>query len=226
LVIDSALTDKGVNTSEALSSGLIKISNLSIGETANLLFSQSASNTSVVKKVIGTGSEQTLQLSQVDLATLGNGTISVSVVNSDSAGNTSATATGSFVLDTIAPSINGITGNYQIVHGATLPNLSNLVFSNIGAGTSTEQLTLSLVATGGTLDFSNLTSDKFSNTNDTLTAINAGTSFKIDGTAANLTTDFSHVFFNATAGASSSLSITIADQAGNTSTASYNFTVI
>ncbi|MDD5053110.1 MAG: Ig-like domain-containing protein, partial [Sulfuricurvum sp.] len=58
---------------------------------------------SVTKTVTATGSAQTIALASGDLTTLGDGTISVSAVATDTAGNPSTAGTGSFVLDTVTP---------------------------------------------------------------------------------------------------------------------------
>jgi hypothetical protein len=59
----------------------------------------------VTRNVTGTGSSQAVALTAGDVATLGNGTVSVAASQTDAAGNpqTAAPATASFTLDTAAP---------------------------------------------------------------------------------------------------------------------------
>jgi hypothetical protein len=57
----------------------------------------------VIKTVTGTGSALGVVLAAGDLTTLTNGTINVSAVATDTAGNISSAGTTSFTLDTVAP---------------------------------------------------------------------------------------------------------------------------
>ncbi|MEN7538764.1 hypothetical protein [Aurantiacibacter flavus] len=63
----------------------------------------SSANGSVEITLNADGSSQPLVLSEADLATLGDGEVSVSVMTTDAAGNESGTATTSFTIDTVAP---------------------------------------------------------------------------------------------------------------------------
>lgn len=104
ITLNSSLTSYNVNRTEALTSGLIRIDGVNSGETAELTISRSANNSSVIKSYTGDGNQISVDLSAIDLATLGNGTINLSVVKKDVAGNTSPSSTNSFILDTLAPS--------------------------------------------------------------------------------------------------------------------------
>ena len=119
LSLDNSLTSNNVNRAEALTSGLIKVGSLASGETAEITLSRSSSNSSVVKYITGNGNEQAVPLTAQDLATLGNGTISVSVVKKDAAGNTSTTTSNTFALDTLAPSSPMLSLATGISDGAT-----------------------------------------------------------------------------------------------------------
>ncbi len=119
LTLDNSLTSNNVNRSEALTSGLIKISGVATGEIAEVTLSRTSINSSVVKYLNGNGNEQSLALNAQDLAILGNGTINVSVVKKDAAGNTSTSASNSFTLDTLAPSSPMLSLAAGIADGAT-----------------------------------------------------------------------------------------------------------
>ena len=84
------------------------------------------------------GAAQAVVLTVGDLTTLGNGSVSVSAVATDVAGNPSSAGTISFKLDSVAPTITGFTtsvadGTY--VTGATIP-LTATVSEQVQAGGS------------------------------------------------------------------------------------------
>lgn len=104
LTLDSNLANNSVNYTEALTAGLIKVNGINSGDSVDIILTRSSNNSKVVKTLNGTGSELSISLSPLDIAMLGNGTINVSAVSKDAAGNTSTSANGSFTLDTLAPS--------------------------------------------------------------------------------------------------------------------------
>ncbi|MEK7810635.1 MAG: Ig-like domain-containing protein, partial [Pseudomonadota bacterium] len=73
------------------------------GSAVSVTFTNAA-NVSVTVALVGTGVAQAVALAAGDLATLGNGTITVSATTTDVAGNVSnVSAPASFILDTLAP---------------------------------------------------------------------------------------------------------------------------
>jgi hypothetical protein len=68
---------------------------------------------SVTKTILGTGAAQPVVLTSADVATLGDGTITVTAVQTDAAGNVQIVpaATTSFTLDTIAAVVTNVTSS-------------------------------------------------------------------------------------------------------------------
>jgi hypothetical protein len=100
----------------------------------------------VTKTVTGTGAAQAVTLLAGDLGTLTDGTISVSAVATDAAGNASPAGSTSFVLDTKAPTVTAVTDNItaSVTNGAI--NFS-VTFSEAVSGVSASSFT----ATNGTV---------------------------------------------------------------------------
>jgi hypothetical protein len=92
----------------------------------------------VTRSFIGNGVGQPVTLSGADLTTLGDGVVNVSATQADAAGNTSAAATTSFTLDTIAPASPFITGLVDDVAAFV---------GNVAAGGRTNDNTLRIVGT-------------------------------------------------------------------------------
>jgi hypothetical protein len=74
---------------------------------------------SVVKTLTGTGAAQPVVLTAGDVATLGNGGIGVSAIQTDQAGNAGTFATNSIVIDTVAPAAPALALGNGIWGGAT-----------------------------------------------------------------------------------------------------------
>ncbi|MCW2349248.1 FG-GAP-like repeat-containing protein [Sphingobium sp. B12D2B] len=75
----------------------------------------------VVRTVIGTGSAQAVTLDASQLTTLGNGTVTVTATATDAVGNISATsASTTFVLDTVNPTVVLSTGSGANTNSATV----------------------------------------------------------------------------------------------------------
>ncbi|MDQ7015245.1 MAG: Ig-like domain-containing protein, partial [Gammaproteobacteria bacterium] len=90
-------------TAAEASAGAISIAPAA-GESTDVVFSNAVNGTSVTVTVVGDGTAQAVALTAADLVTLGDGTISVDAVSTDTAGNVSAAAVqSSFVLDTVGP---------------------------------------------------------------------------------------------------------------------------
>ncbi|MCX8517244.1 MAG: Ig-like domain-containing protein, partial [Rhodoferax sp.] len=103
----------GVSRAEALSSVGVLTLTAESGSTVRVTFSDS-NNHLVQKTLIGTGSAQPLVLLDTDLGTgssaLGEGTITVTAIATDAAGNSSLVGSNSFTLDSIAPTLPALTG--------------------------------------------------------------------------------------------------------------------
>lgn len=100
LALGVGVADGATHEEATAGTGVITVS-AENGSAINVTFAR-AGNT-VTKAATGTGSALPITLTSGDLATLGNGTISISVTATDLAGNISAAATTSFVL--LAPAI-------------------------------------------------------------------------------------------------------------------------
>ena len=108
-----AYASGGVSRAEALSSAGVLALTAESGSTVLVTFSDS-NNHLVQKTLIGTGSAQPLVLLDADLGTgnsgLDEGTIAVTAIATDAAGNRSLVGSSSFTLDTIAPTLPTLTG--------------------------------------------------------------------------------------------------------------------
>ena len=120
-----AYASGGVSRAEALSSAGVLALTAESGSTVLVTLGDS-NNHLVHKTLVGTGSAQPLVLLATDLgnvsgtgsSALGEGTITVTAIATDAAGNRSLVGSSSFTLDTLAP---------------TLPALSGLAFSDDSA---------------------------------------------------------------------------------------------
>ncbi|BBC73854.1 hypothetical protein AEB_P2986 [Altererythrobacter sp. B11] len=100
LALGSGIAD-GASAAEATSQGGVALVTAGAGLTASVTFKNGTRE--VVKEVVGTGAAQAVVLTDNDLATLGSGSIAISAVTRDPAGNVSTAATQTFTLDTVAP---------------------------------------------------------------------------------------------------------------------------
>jgi hypothetical protein len=117
----------GATATEATqASGVVTVS----GEpNASIVVTFTRGANSVTKTVIGNGAAQAIVLLAADLTTLGNGTVSVSAIATDVAGNVGAAGSTSFTLDSVAPTILNFTstvadGTY--LTAATIPLIATL----------------------------------------------------------------------------------------------------
>ena len=106
----------GATAAEATASTGVVTVNAESGSRVLVTFTDSDSPAhSVVKTVTGAGSAQAVTLASTDLGTgaasLLDGTITVSATATDAAGNTSTAGTGTFTLDTVAPTLTTITSD-------------------------------------------------------------------------------------------------------------------
>jgi len=90
--------DDGANAAEAAAGAITIMAE----DKANVQVTFSNGNNSVTKALTGTGAAQGVALSADDIATLGNGTITVSAVATDAAGNASSAGTSSFMLSLLS----------------------------------------------------------------------------------------------------------------------------
>jgi hypothetical protein len=126
----------------------------------------------VTKTVAGTGSAQAVRLEAEDLIALGEGTINVSAVATDQAGNPSEDSTASFDLDTTAPTIT--TTALSVAENTTM--VGNLV------ATDTNSVTWSFVSTSADEGLFSIASDGTLTLNDA-TNFEARSSYAIDAIA-------------------------------------------
>ena len=91
----------GATAAEATQAGGVVTVSAEAGSTVGVAFT--AGTATVTKALSGTGSATAVQLTAADIATLGDGTIAVSAVATDAAGNVSPAGSTSFVLDTAVP---------------------------------------------------------------------------------------------------------------------------
>lgn len=118
IVLGAGVADTASAAEATASSGVVTVS-AEAGSTVTVTFSRSGST--VVKTVTGTGAAQAVVLTNSDLAVLGDGTIGVSAIARDIAGNTSsASASSSFVLDRTPPTAPLIALGSGVANGATL----------------------------------------------------------------------------------------------------------
>ena len=106
----------GATAAEATASTGVVTVHAESGSRVLVTFTDNAATPhSVVKTATGTGSAQAVTLASTDLGTgaasLLDGTITVSAVATDAAGNTSTAGTGTFTLDTVAPTLTTITSD-------------------------------------------------------------------------------------------------------------------
>jgi len=95
----------GATNAEATAAGGVVTVVAESGASTVVSFSRIGGGT-VSKTVTGTGAAQAVVLSSAELATLGDGSISVSAVATDAASNASSAGTSSFTLDTGAPTLS------------------------------------------------------------------------------------------------------------------------
>jgi len=136
-------TDTGASaTDRVTSNGSVSVT-AENGSTVALTFTNGSHT--VTKSVTGTGSAQTVTLSSGDMATLGDGAVSVSAVATDAAGNAGSAGTLSYTLDTVTAV--GITSQPILVGGA--PVLSGTAETGDTVVVTIAGATYRTTATGG-----------------------------------------------------------------------------
>ena len=107
LALGSGVSDGATSTEAKQSSGVVTVS-AETGASTVVTFSRIGGGT-VTKTVTGTGSPMGVSLLDADLTTLGIGTINVTAVATDLAGNASNSATSSFTYDNyVSPAGNAV----------------------------------------------------------------------------------------------------------------------
>jgi hypothetical protein len=107
LALGSGVSDGATSTEAKQSSGVVTVS-AETGASTVVTFSRTGGGT-VTKTLTGTGSPVGVSLLDADLTTLGSGTINVTVVATDLAGNASNSATSSFTYDNyVSPAGNAV----------------------------------------------------------------------------------------------------------------------
>ena len=147
----------GATSSEAVSSNGVVVVTAESGATVTVRFTNMGKE--LTKTITGTGGSQNVVLQSADLVTLGDGTVTVSVRQTDAAGNvqTDSPVTAQFVLDTSIPpsptlslginvsdgatSREAVSGAGVVVIGATSGFLTTTVFTRSGGGAVTKTLT-------------------------------------------------------------------------------------
>ena len=112
------VTAGGATEAEATGAGATSLLTVlgDTGNTVSVVFTNGANTVTV--DVAGNGATPVpVNLTLVDLATLGDGTINVSATQQNPAGNISLAETASFLLDTAEPTITGITTNAGVLGG-------------------------------------------------------------------------------------------------------------
>ena len=148
--INNASSDGATSAEAIASNGVISVGGES-GAKVEATFSRDASHTVIKTITLTSTSSQAVVLTSSDLDTLGDGTITVSVTQTDAAGNaqTATAATTTFVLDTAAPAAPSVTLgsgiNNATSNGATSAEAiaSNGVISVSGESGSTVVATFS-----------------------------------------------------------------------------------
>ena len=102
LALGTGVADGATQTKATQPTGVVTLT----GElSAAIAVTFTGSSGSVTKNVVGTGASQSVRLLAGDLVTLGNGTVDVSAIPTDVAGNIGPAGTISFELDTVAPEV-------------------------------------------------------------------------------------------------------------------------
>ena len=139
----------GATAAEATQlTGVVTVSGES-GASIAVTFTRGAN--SVTKTVTGTGSAQAVVLLAGDLTTLGNGTINVSGVATDVAGNTGTAGTTSFILDTVAPSAPSLELGVGVANGATAAEATQVSGVVTVSGEANASITVTFTGNSGSV---------------------------------------------------------------------------
>ena len=118
VALGSGVSDGATDAEAAASSGVVNVT----GESgASIVATFTGQSGSVVKTVTGTGSAVAVPLTAEDVDTLGEGSVTVSVAQTDAAGNPQEATpnTATFTVDTIAPAAPVLALGSGVNDGAT-----------------------------------------------------------------------------------------------------------
>jgi hypothetical protein len=124
--------DNGATESEATATTGVVTVNAETGSSTVVTFTRGTA--SVSKTVTGTGAAQAVVLTAGDVTALGQGTVSVSAVATDAAGNASTSGSSSFTLDTEAPTLLSSSPADNATNFAPANNLSFSFSEPVTAG--------------------------------------------------------------------------------------------
>ena len=148
----------GASSAEATQAGGVVTLNAESGSSVLVTFTDASGNT-VTKTVTGTGAPQAVTLTSTDVGTgtgkLQNGTITVSAVATDAAGNASNAGTTTFSLDTVAPTaidLNANTTGTQTIESqaykASDAGNPKYILPNVATGTDTDVAQIKVAISG------------------------------------------------------------------------------
>ena len=117
LALGTGVANGATQAEATQASGVVTVSG-ELGAAIAVTF-RNGSGAPIVKNLTGTGASQPVELTSVDVAALGNGTVNVTATQTDAAGNVSLLATSSFTLDTVAPVAPVLALGTGVANGAT-----------------------------------------------------------------------------------------------------------
>ena len=199
----------GATSSEAVSENGVILVNTESDSTIHARFARDSSHV-VTKTILGLGYLQGISLSSADVATLGDGTVSVSVVTTDAVGNVASAVTTTFVLDTTPPIAATLALKNNVSTGATgyFKSTDSLSSNGVVSVTGETGSSISVV----------LTRDAVHSV--TKTFIGTGLAQNVILNNSDLSTGLG--FTNASGVGTIAVSVTQTDMAGNMQTASAN----
>ena len=180
--------DATINSTEASSQSFTFASG-EVGATYDYTVSSSGGGTDVTGS--GTLTTATDQITGLDLSGLGDGTLTLSVILTDTAGNTATAVTDTATLDTAAPSGQSVSFDDATING-------------IEAGS--QSFTFAAGEVGATYDY-------------TISSSGGGTNVTGSGTLTTATDQITGLDLSGLGDGTLTLSVTLTDTAGNTATA-------
>ena len=150
LALGPNVTDP-VSRAEALQTdGVVTV----LGEVgATITVTLTGASGAIVRPLIGTGSSQAVTLSAADLASLGDGPVTVAASQADVAGNVQSAATTPvvFTLDATAPALPELTFGSGVADGATLADATQAGGIVTVTGEAGAQIVVTFTGTNGTV---------------------------------------------------------------------------
>ena len=143
----AGVSDGALGSASALAEGMLTVQAES-GATVAVTFSNGSHTVS--KNLTATGSAQAVAITSADLTALGDGSISVSAIATDTAGNASRAGTSSFILDTHAPSLT-LSSNVHALKAGQTATITFTFSEDPGSTFSWDGAQGDVVVTGGSL---------------------------------------------------------------------------